>query len=84
VRDLEVSPVEAIAYLRWLRARAGAHDVTKFGYLLSVDDVANAQSLARRLIMDILQRRTPNKSPEAMPGQRPPAAPSPSSGAPQL
>lgn len=54
VRDLEIDPVEAIAYLRWLRARASAHDVTRLAYLLSIDDVANAQFLARRLILSVI------------------------------
>jgi hypothetical protein len=65
IRDLEVNVVEAIAYLRWLRARAGAHDVTKMAYLLSIHDVANAQSLARRLLSSTIRKKGQNKSLQA-------------------
>lgn len=36
------------------------------------------------ILFVVPEKRAPNNSPDAMPGQRSPAAPSPSSGAPQL
>jgi hypothetical protein len=52
VRDCEVDFVDAIADLRWFRSRVGAHDVDSFASVLSVHDVANAQGLARRAILE--------------------------------
>ncbi len=40
-------------------------------------------AFSRALLTKPTEERSPNKSPEATPGQRPPASPSPSSGAPQ-
>lgn len=62
IRDQETDIVEAIAYVRWLRACAGAHNVTKMAYGLSVHDVANAQSLARRLLSSMLRPKEPKKA----------------------
>jgi hypothetical protein len=51
VRDCEVEVVDAIADLRALRSHVAAHDVKRRAECLSVDDVANAQYIARRLIL---------------------------------
>lgn len=52
VRDCEVDFVDAIADLRWFRSRVGAHDVDSLASVLSVHDVANAQGLARRAVLE--------------------------------
>ncbi len=52
VRDCEVDFVDAIADLRWFRSRVAAHDIDSFASVLSVHDVANAQGLARRVILE--------------------------------
>ena len=51
IRDCEVEIVDAIADVRALRSNVAAHDVKKQAKNLSVHDVANAQFVARRLIL---------------------------------
>lgn len=52
VRDCEVDFVDAIADLRWFRSRVAAHDIDSLASVLSVHDVANAQVLARRAVLE--------------------------------
>jgi len=52
VRDCMVHFVDAIADLRWFRSRVAAHDIDSFASVLSVHDVANAQGLARRAVLE--------------------------------
>jgi hypothetical protein len=52
VRDCEVEVVDAIADTRWLRSGVSAHKMSELSELLSIFDVANAQHLARRLLLD--------------------------------
>lgn len=54
VRDIEVDVVDAIAGVSWLRSRAAAHKLGDLGRSLSVYDVANAQLLSRRLLLEAL------------------------------
>jgi hypothetical protein len=54
VRDCEVDLLDAIAHLRWLRSGVGAHRLGELAGKLSIDDVANAQHLARRLLLTSL------------------------------
>jgi hypothetical protein len=54
VRDFEAEVVDAIADVRWLRSNVAAHDVKKSASLISINDVANAQFLARRCILACL------------------------------
>ncbi len=54
VRDCQVSVVDAIADLRWLRSGVAAHKISKLAFHFSAHDVSNAQSLARRLILNKL------------------------------
>jgi hypothetical protein len=51
VRDCEVEIVDAIADVRALRSNVAAHDLKDQGKNLSVHDVANAQFVARLLIL---------------------------------
>lgn len=52
LRDCEIEMVDAIADLRALRSQVAAHDIKNQAKNLSVHDVANAQSVARQLILD--------------------------------
>lgn len=52
VRDCKVHFVDAIADLRWFRSRVAAHDIDSLASVLSVHDVANAQGLARRAVLE--------------------------------
>lgn len=52
IRDCEVEIVDAIADVRALRSHVAAHDLKHEGKNLSVHDVANAQFVARRLILE--------------------------------
>jgi hypothetical protein len=54
------------------------------GFLRTLGDAA--EHMPKLTTKDLVpgQKGTPNQSPEATPGKRPPASPSPSSGAPQL
>jgi hypothetical protein len=55
VRDGEMEVIDAIAYVDWLRDRVAAHRSQKTRLrALSVYDVANAQHLARRLLLEKL------------------------------
>lgn len=54
IRDCEVSIIDAISYLSWLRSKIVAHRLDKDVVSLSVYDVGNAQHLARRLILEHL------------------------------
>jgi len=54
VRDCEVAMVDAIADVSWLRSRVASHRMTELTGLLSVHDVANAQFLSQRLLLDVL------------------------------
>jgi hypothetical protein len=51
IRDCEVEIVDAIADIRALRSHVAAHDLKSQAKNLSVHDVANAQFVARRLIL---------------------------------
>lgn len=51
VRDCELSLVDAIGDLRWLRSGVAAHSVSALVSRLSVHDVANAQTVAKRAIL---------------------------------
>src|ERR1041385_3234396 len=51
IRDCEVDIVDALADPRWLRSGVGAHNVKDLADRLSVHEVANAQYLARRLLL---------------------------------
>jgi len=51
VRDCEVNIIDAINDLSWLRSKITAHKVDKDIRKLSIYDVANAQHLARRLLL---------------------------------
>lgn len=53
IRDCEVEIVDAIADVRALRSQVAAHDVKNLARCLSVHDVANAQYLARRIILAV-------------------------------
>jgi len=55
VRDEDVDICDAIADISWLRSRVSAHKSSELVDLLSPYDVANAQYLARRLILDALR-----------------------------
>jgi hypothetical protein len=52
VRDAEVSVVDAIADVSWLRSFVASHKIKDVSAVLSPYDVANAQHLARRLILE--------------------------------
>lgn len=55
VRDREVHIADAIAHASWLRSRVSSHKVKKeFMRVLSIYDVSNVQTLARRLILESL------------------------------
>ena len=54
VRDFEAEVVDAIADVRWLRSAVSAHDIKVLASLISINDVANAQFLARRCILACL------------------------------
>ncbi len=55
VRDGEMELIDAIAYVDWLRDRVAAHKADdKKVRVLSVDIVANAQEVARRLLLETL------------------------------
>lgn len=51
IRDCYISVLDAIAYVRWLRARAAAHDLKENASKLSVHDVSNAQQLVRLVLL---------------------------------
>lgn len=55
VRDEQVHVCDAIADISWLRSRVSAHKSSELVDLLSPYDVANAQHLAARLILDTLR-----------------------------
>jgi len=52
IRDCEIEMADAIADLRALRSQVAAHDLKHQAKNLSVHDVANAQLVARRLILE--------------------------------
>jgi hypothetical protein len=54
VRDCEVNLIDAISDLSWIRSKISAHKVDEDIKKLSVYDVANAQHLARRIILESL------------------------------
>lgn len=55
IRDAEVSLVDAIAHVSWLRSKVSAHRTqVKYARVLSVYDLANAQFVARRLLLESL------------------------------
>jgi len=54
VRDVEVSIIDALNDVSWIRNKASAHGVSHLTPSLSPYDVANVQHLARRLIMESL------------------------------
>lgn len=54
VRDCDILLIDAINNVSWLRSKIAAHKVDKAIYALSVYDVSNAQSLARRLVLESL------------------------------
>ena len=54
VRDSELAVVDAIAYTSWLRSGVSAHKLREFAGSLSYYNVANAQHLARRLLLEKL------------------------------
>lgn len=54
VRDCEVDIIDAINDLSWIRSKITAHKVDKDIRKLSVYDVANAQHLARRLLLETM------------------------------
>lgn len=55
VRDIEVDVVDAIAGVSWLRSKVSAHKIGDLARSLSIYDVANAQYLARRLLLEVLR-----------------------------
>ncbi len=55
VRDSEVELVEAIARASWLRSKVSSHAFTELAKSLSPYDVANVQSVARRLLLSVLR-----------------------------
>ncbi|HLN30697.1 MAG TPA: hypothetical protein VK395_23350 [Gemmataceae bacterium] len=55
VRDCLVDVVDAVADVRFLRSYASAHKASELTGLLSVYDVANAQRLAQRFLLDRLR-----------------------------
>ncbi len=55
IRDVEVSLVDAIAHVSWLRSKVSAHRThVEYARVLSVYDLANAQFVARRLLLESL------------------------------
>lgn len=54
VRDCDIMLIDAISDLSWIRSKITAHKVDEDIKKLSVYDVANAQQLARRLILESL------------------------------
>ncbi|MGH9612079.1 MAG: hypothetical protein ACRD4P_03255, partial [Bryobacteraceae bacterium] len=55
VRDALVELVDAIAHVSWLRSKISSHRMKHdLVQLVSVYDVANAQFLARRLLLESL------------------------------
>jgi hypothetical protein len=54
VRDVYLDVIDAIAYTSWLRSGVSAHRLPKLAQSLTVYDVANAQHLARRLLLETL------------------------------
>lgn len=52
IKDAEVYIPEAIHYISYLRSKIASHSVEKKIFQLSVFDVANAQHLARRLLLE--------------------------------
>jgi hypothetical protein len=57
IRDSEVDVVDAVADVRWLRSKVSAHKMSELAALLSAYDVANAQRLAWRFLLDRLGLR---------------------------
>jgi len=56
VRDCEVNLLDAIAHISWMRSHVAAHRLKpEFARALSVYDVANAQGLSERLLLDSLR-----------------------------
>ena len=54
IRDQLVPVVDAIAYVSWLRSKVAAHRLGDLAPSLTIYDVANAQALARRLLLEHL------------------------------
>ena len=54
IRDEYLDIIEAIAYVSWLRSKVSAHRSSVLTKSLTVCDVANAQHLARRLLLETL------------------------------
>jgi hypothetical protein len=51
-RDVELELIDAIALASWLRDKVGAHGLPSYAASLTVYDAHNAQSVARRLLME--------------------------------
>jgi hypothetical protein len=54
VRDEYWEIIDAIAYVSWLRSHISSHKLPTLSKSLTIYDVANAQHLARRLILETL------------------------------
>jgi hypothetical protein len=54
VRDSTIEIIDAISYLSWLRSKIIAHKLHDSYMSISIYDVANANSLVRQLLFDIL------------------------------
>ncbi|MGW9684466.1 hypothetical protein [Flagellimonas sp. 2504JD1-5] len=54
IRDSEIEIIDAIAYISWLRSKIIAHKLSDSFLSISIYDVANANFLVRRILMDIL------------------------------
>ncbi len=54
VRDSEISLVDAILLLSWMRSKISAHKFSKLVESISIYDVSNASFLARRLLLERL------------------------------
>jgi len=52
VRDAEIDVVDAVAYVSWLRSYVASHKTKDVSAVLSPYDIANAQHLARRLLLE--------------------------------
>jgi hypothetical protein len=54
IHDIKFPLMDAISQAAWLRNRVGAHAIGTLAHDLTIVDVANAQQLARRLILEAM------------------------------
>ena len=58
VRDIDVQVIDAIADISFMRSRIASHRLDELSDALTIYDVANAQFVARRLLLEVLRTWT--------------------------